>query len=196
MQFDAEAHHRFAGLRNPIDDTLGPALLDTDYHHRRDVRIAACADQRAEMQFEVGAELQPPIRMRQRHGPLDVVFDRLRRGIGQIVDRQDDHVVAYAHAAIVATIAAKSRIQVNHAHGVSLVRVDASEGRLDAAKRDAAQRDASKQAAIARVAYQRFVLMLCTCACSPALIGATTLPISTPYLNTVSPTAMSFSATL
>lgn len=36
--------------------------------------------------------------------------------------------------------------------------------------------------ALASGAYQRFVLMLCTWACSPALIGATTLPMSTPYL--------------
>ncbi len=35
--------------------------------------------------------------------------------------------------------------------------------------------------------YQRLVLMLCTWACSPAAIGATTLPMSTPYLITVSP---------
>src|SRR5262249_49070387 len=35
--------------------------------------------------------------------------------------------------------------------------------------------------------HHRFVLMFCTCACSPRAIGATTLPMSTPYLMTVSP---------
>src|SRR5678815_1238875 len=44
--------------------------------------------------------------------------------------------------------------------------------------------------------HQRLVLMLWTCACCPALIGATTLPMSTPYLITVSPTFRSFKATL
>src|SRR5207249_1244161 len=35
------------------------------------------------------------------------------------------------------------------------------------------------------LAYQRFVLMLCTCACWPTRIGATARPMSTPYLITV-----------
>src|SRR5690606_21888443 len=47
-----------------------------------------------------------------------------------------------------------------------------------------------------QAAYQRLVLMLWTWACSPALMGATTLPMSMPYLKTVSPTAMSRKATL
>src|SRR5207247_8887814 len=34
------------------------------------------------------------------------------------------------------------------------------------------------------LAYQRLVLMLCTCACSPTRIGATARPMSTPYLIT------------
>ena len=35
------------------------------------------ADQRAEVQVEVGAELQPPVGVRQRHRALDVVRHRL-----------------------------------------------------------------------------------------------------------------------
>src|SRR5205814_8575047 len=118
--------------------------------HGSDVRIRAGTDQRAEMQVQVGAELQPPIGMRQRHRALDVVLHRLRGGVREIVDRQDDDVVAHADAAVGPLISPESRfVQV---HG-----------------------------------YQRFVLTLCTCRCSPLAMGFTTLPISTPYLMTVSP---------
>jgi len=37
------------------------------------------------------------------------------------------------------------------------------------------------------VAGHRLVLRLCTRVCSPCAIGATTLPMSTPYSITVSP---------
>ena len=90
--------------RDAVDDLLGPALLDADHHHRGDVGIAAGADQRAEVQIEVGAELQPAIGMRNRQRALDVVRDRLGRGVGQIVDRQDDDVVAHADAAVLAPV--------------------------------------------------------------------------------------------
>ena len=79
-------------------------LLDADHDDRGDVRIAARADQRAEVQVEVGAELQPAVRMRNRQRALDVVRDRFGRGVGQVVDRQDDDVVAHADAAVLAAI--------------------------------------------------------------------------------------------
>jgi len=44
------------------------------------------------------------------------------------------------------------------------------------------------------VAGHRLVLRLCTRVCSPCAIGATTLPMSTPYSITVSPGSQSFSA--
>src|SRR5579863_4888937 len=43
--------------------------------------------------------------MRQRQGALDVVGDRLGGGIGEVVERQDDHVIADADAAVLAAIA-------------------------------------------------------------------------------------------
>ena len=95
---------RLAGGGDAVDDALGPAVLDADHHDRRDVRVAAGADQRAEVQVEVGAELQPAVRMRNRHRALDVVRDRLGRGVGQVVDRQDDDVVAHADAAVLAPV--------------------------------------------------------------------------------------------
>ena len=54
----------------PSTTFFGPLLLDADHDDRGDVRIAAGADQRAEVQVEIGAELQPAIRMRNRHRSL------------------------------------------------------------------------------------------------------------------------------
>jgi len=68
------------------------------------VRIASRADQRAKVQVEVGSELQPPIRMRDRQHALDIVRDRFGRGIGQVVDGQHDHVVAHTDTAILAAV--------------------------------------------------------------------------------------------
>ena len=155
VAFDAEADHRLAGLGDAVDDTLGPAVLDADHDHRGDVRIGAGADQRLEVQVEVGAELQPAVGMRDRHRSLDGDGHRFGGGIGQVVERQDDDVVAHADAAVFAPIAAEGGVLVDHCHvGSSVV----------------------------QAAYQRLVLMLWTWACSPALMGATTLPMSMPYL--------------
>ena len=93
-----------------VDDLLRPAVLDADDDDRGDVRVAAGADQRAEVQVEVGAELQPAVGMRDRQRALDVVRDRLGGGVGQVVDRQDDDVVAHADAAVLAPVAAEGGV--------------------------------------------------------------------------------------
>ena len=49
---------------------------------RWDVPEAAGADQGTEVQIEIRAELQPPIRMGNSHRSFDVIGDRFRRGIG------------------------------------------------------------------------------------------------------------------
>src|SRR5712671_7834733 len=46
------------------------------------------------------------------------------------------------------------------------------------------------------MAHHRLVLRLWTCTCSPFLMSATVLPMSWPYLRTVSPFLMSTSAIL
>src|SRR5258706_63653 len=117
-------------------------------------------DERTEVQVEVGAELQPPVRVRQRHRALDVVLDRLRGGVGKVVDRNDDDMVAHADAAVLAPVAVESGLR--EVHG----------------------------------AHHRFVLMLCTWACSPTWIGATTRPMSTPYLITVASLTSALMASL
>jgi hypothetical protein len=105
VQLDAEADHRLAGGGDAVDDLLRPAVLDADDDHRRHVRVAAGADQRAEVQVQVGAELQPAIGVRDRHRALDVVGHGLGGRVGQVVQRQDDDVVAHADAAVLAAVA-------------------------------------------------------------------------------------------
>ena len=102
MALDGEALDRLAGLGNALDDAAGPARLDADYDHCRHVGIAAGADQGPEMQFQVFAELQAPIVVRQRQAAVDVVGDLLAGRVGQVVERQDDHMIADADAAVLA----------------------------------------------------------------------------------------------
>src|SRR3546814_6871981 len=52
------------------------------------------------MQLEVLAELQPPVVVRQREAAVDVVGHLFAGGVGEVIQRQDHHVVADADAAI------------------------------------------------------------------------------------------------
>ena len=105
VPFDGEARHRLAGLGDLIDHALRPHRLDADDDRRRNVRIAADAGKRAEGQIEVFAELQAAIGMRQRHRALDQRRDAGGCGVRDIVNRQDDHVVAHTPAAVSTAIA-------------------------------------------------------------------------------------------
>jgi hypothetical protein len=109
-----------AGRGDAVRDLLGPAVLDADDDDRGDVRIAAGADQGAEVKVEVGAELQPPVRMRDRQRALDVVRDRLGGGVRQVVERQDDDEVADADAAVLAPIAEECGVLRDDGHGAFL----------------------------------------------------------------------------
>jgi hypothetical protein len=82
--------------------------------------IAAGADQRAEVQVEVRAELQPPIGVRDRHRALDVVRDSLGGRVREVVHRQDDDVVAHAHPPVLAPPALERGLVVDDGHGCSL----------------------------------------------------------------------------
>ena len=53
-------------------------------------------------QLEVLAELQPAVGVRERHRPLDVVRHRLAGGVRQVVERQDDDMVADADPSVLA----------------------------------------------------------------------------------------------
>ena len=104
VELDAEPLHGLAGCGDSVGHSLGPLLLDPDDDDRGDVGIAPSADQRPEMQLQIGAELKPTVRMRDRQGAFDVIGDRLRRGIRQIVDRKDDDVIAHPDAAVFTAI--------------------------------------------------------------------------------------------
>src|SRR5215470_386242 len=102
---DREPLDRLTGLGDAVDDPLRPAGLDADHDDHRDVRVRAGADQRAAVQVEVGAELQAPVWVWEGHRPLDVLRHPFRRRVRDVVDRQDDDVVAHADAAIVTPVA-------------------------------------------------------------------------------------------
>src|SRR3546814_7762517 len=89
-----EALDRLAGLADALDDAAGPARLDADDHDSGDVRIAAGADQRAEVQLEILAELQASVMMRTGERALDVVGDPLDRCVGVDAQRPEDDNIA------------------------------------------------------------------------------------------------------
>jgi hypothetical protein len=117
VAFDAEADDGLAGRGDAVDHLLRPAVLDADDDDRGDVRIAAGANQGAKVQLEVGAELEPPVRVRDRERALDVVRDRLGGGVGEVVERQHEDVVANADAAVLAAKAEEARFPVHDRHG-------------------------------------------------------------------------------
>jgi hypothetical protein len=89
-------------------------VFDADHHHRGDVGVGPGADQGAEVQVQVGAELQPPVGVRKGHRALDVVLHREARGVGKVVDGQDDDVVPHADAAVLALVSPESRFAQVH----------------------------------------------------------------------------------
>ena len=102
LLLDREALDRLAGRRYAVDDDLGPFRLDADHDNGGDVRVRAGADDGAEMQVQVLAELQAAIGVRNDQRALDVVRHRLAGGVRNVVDRQDQDVVADADAAVLA----------------------------------------------------------------------------------------------
>src|SRR6185437_10134175 len=102
VELYAEAGYRLAGLGNPVDDALRPPILNADHDAGRNIGICARADDGAEKSFEIFAELQPAIGMRNCQRALDVIADRFARGVRQIVERQDHNMVSYANATVFA----------------------------------------------------------------------------------------------
>ena len=108
--FDGEAFHWLARFGDAFNDAAGPAWFDANHDNAGDIRVAARADQRAEMQIQIGAELQAAIGVRNGQRAFDVVRDRFAGSVGKIVNRQDDDVVAHTHAAIFAAPAFKGSV--------------------------------------------------------------------------------------
>jgi hypothetical protein len=107
LAFDGEAGYRFAGLGDSFDDSAGPTGLDADDDASGHVGIAAGSDQRAEMQLEVFSKLQTSIGVWKRERAFYIVADGLRAGVRQIVERENDYVIANADSPILTPIAEK-----------------------------------------------------------------------------------------
>src|ERR1035437_5128372 len=69
------------------------------------------------MQLQVLAELQPAIRMWQRQRTLDVVGDGFAGGVGKVVQRKNDNMIANSYTAV---FTAKS-IKIISAHRYHLL---------------------------------------------------------------------------
>jgi hypothetical protein len=110
LLLDRELGDRLAGLADAVGDLLGPARLDADHHDGRDIGVGAGADDGAEMQLQVLAELQPAIGVRNRQRALDVVGHGLAGRVRDVVHRQDEDVVAHAHPAVLAPVALKRHV--------------------------------------------------------------------------------------
>lgn len=75
------------------------------------------------MQLKVFTELQATIVVRKCERALDVVLDRLTGCIGEVVQRQDDDMVANAHTAIFASVSPECRFHMLPPLGLQIVDV-------------------------------------------------------------------------
>ena len=112
VSFDRKAGYRFTGRGNTVDNLLRPPGLDTDDDAGRNVRVGAGADHRTEVKFEVLAELQPSVGMRQGDRSSNMGGDRLARSVGNIVERQNHDVIAYTHSTVLAAVAPNRLLRV------------------------------------------------------------------------------------
>ncbi len=103
-------------LAMPSTIFLRPASLNANHDYGGNVWIAAGADHGAEEQFEVLAELQAAIGVGNRKRALDVVRHGFARGIGDVVNRQNDHVIAHCNAAVFAPVSKDFPLCHGYAH--------------------------------------------------------------------------------
>jgi hypothetical protein len=101
---DREGLDGLARLGDAVGDARRPVRLDADDDGRGDVRVPPGADQRAEVQLQVLAVLQPPVGVRQRQRSRHLRGGRLAGRVREVVDRQQDDVVADADGAVLAPV--------------------------------------------------------------------------------------------
>ena len=89
-------------------------FLNPDNHHGRHIGVATSANQGTEVQVKIRAELQSPVGVRQGHGAFDVVGHCFASGVGNVVNGQDDDVVANTDATVFAPISKEGGVLVNH----------------------------------------------------------------------------------
>ena len=114
---DREADHRLAGCRDAVHHLLGPARFDADDNACGDVRVGTRADDGPEMQLEIFAELEAAIGMRNGHRALDVVGHGLAGRVRDVVQRQDDDMIAHTHPAIFTPIGIDGDVGIFRCHG-------------------------------------------------------------------------------
>ena len=102
--FDAETGNGLARPGNAVHHVLRPLFFNADDDDGGNVRVAARADQGAEVEIKVGAELETTIRMLDGHGAADVIGNGVAGGLGKVVQRQNQHMVTNAHATIITAI--------------------------------------------------------------------------------------------
>jgi hypothetical protein len=122
VAFNTKANNRLASFGDTVDNLLGPTVFNPDHHDSSDVGVAARTNQRAEVQVKVRTELQAAVRVRNCHGALDGNSNGFSSGVGQVIQRQNDHMVTDADAAVIAAIAPESGVLVDHGHLISLNR--------------------------------------------------------------------------
>src|ERR1700722_1259458 len=115
VALNVEAGHRFARRCNSIYDTLRPHWLNTDDDAGRDIRIGSGANHRTEVQIKVCAELQPAISVGQGDRALYMSGDGFAGCVRDIVQRQNDYMVAHADATIFAAISPDGLRKSTHA---------------------------------------------------------------------------------
>ena len=114
MAFNAKANDGLASRCNAFHYFGGPAVFNTDDHHSCHVRVAASANQSTEVQVQVGTKLQTAIRVRYRHAALDVVRHRLSGSVRQVVQRQNNHVVANTNAPVFTAVAQEGGVFIDN----------------------------------------------------------------------------------
>ena len=116
VAFNTKANNRLASLGNAVNNALGPAVFNTDHHDSRHVGVAACADQGLEVQIKVRTELQTAIRVGDGHGAFDGSGNRFGCSVGEVIQGQDDDVVANTDATIVTAITPEGGVFINYRH--------------------------------------------------------------------------------
>ena len=104
VPLDRESYDRLTRDLDAIGHPVGPRGLDTHDHDGGDVGIRPGADQGAKGELQVLSELETTVRVRDRQSVADQSTDTFDRGIRQVVDGQDDHVITNTHAPVGAPI--------------------------------------------------------------------------------------------
>ena len=97
----------FAGGGDLARNFLRPAGFDADDDASGDIRVRPRPNHGAEMQFQILAELQAPIGVRQGERPGNVGGDCFAGGVGNIVNRENGDMVADANAPVFSAVAKK-----------------------------------------------------------------------------------------